>query len=406
MEFHLPSTSSSLHPARLVVSRPQKGEMSMAKRRGNHEGSIYRRKDGLWCAQVSLNGHRLTKYGKSQSECRDWIKQTQIRIEGGLTYNGTHLTLARFLDGWLHGKELARRPSTVNGYRRYAGLYIIPKLGKERLQDILPAHIKQLYALMKQEGRGARTIQLVHVTLHAAFKQAVREGYLGRNPLEAVDRPKVEQMEFKILTGDQVRQLLIAASGSAFETLFYLALTTGMRKGELLGLKWSDLDQDKGVLHIQRQLQQIPRKGFSLVPTKTKAGRRLIKLGQGTLLQLAAHRERQVKLRSVSGDQWPENDLIFTTGVGTFLDQSKVSKELKRLLQKAGLPSIRFHDLRHTSISFLLGMGTPVNAVQHRAGHSKASVTTDVYGHSLDESQEAAAEKIEELVTPIAGKLR
>ncbi len=292
----------------------------MAKRRGNHEGGLYRRKDGLWCAQVSLNGRRLTKYGKSRTECRDWIKQTLAKIETGLTYEGSQFTLERFIEIWLNGKELSRRPSTVNGYRRYAGRYILPIMGKERLQDILPTHINRLYAQMKDGGKGARTIQLVHATLHAAFNQAVREGYLGRNPVDAVERPKVERIEFQILNEDQSRQLLIAASASPFETIFYLALTTGMRKGELLGLQWSDLDEVKGVLLIQRQLQQIPRKGSFLVPTKTRAGRRQIKLGQGTLSQLRAHRERQEHLKATAGEQWQENDLIFTTGIGTFLD--------------------------------------------------------------------------------------
>ncbi len=378
----------------------------MAKRRGNHEGGLYRRKDGLWCAQVSLNGHRLTKYGKSRVECHKWIKLTLAKIEVGLTYEGTQLTLERFIEICLNGKELSRRPSTVNGYRRYARLYILPILGEELLQNILPSHINRLYTQMKDGGKGARTIQLAHATLHAAFNQAVREGYLGRNPVNAVERPKVERIEFQILDEDQARRLLFTASGSPFETIFYLALTTGMRKGELLGLQWSDLDEVKGILHIQRQLQQIPRKGSFLVPTKTRAGRRMINLGQGTLSQLKAHRERQQLLKAAAGEQWQENDLIFTTSIGTFLDQSRVSKEFKSLLKSAGLPSIRFHDLRHTSISFLLGMGTPVNAVQHRAGHSKASVTTDVYGHSLDVAQKEAAEKMEELVTPIAVKLQ
>ncbi len=378
----------------------------MAKRRGNHEGGLYRRQDGLWCAQVSLNGHRLTKYSKSRTECHKWIKLTLAKIEVGLTYEGTQLTLERFIEIWLNGKELSRRPSTVNGYRRYARLYILPILGEELLQNILPSHINRLYTQMKDGGKGARTIQLVHATLHAAFNQAVREGYLGRNPVNAVERPNVERVEFQILDESQARRLLFAASRSPFETIFYLALTTGMRKGELLGLQWSDLDEVKGILHIQRQLQQIPRKGSFLVPTKTRAGRRMINLGQGTLSQLKAHRERQQKLKATAGEQWQEHDLIFTTGIGTFLDQSRVSKEFKSLLKSAGLPSIRFHDLRHTSISFLLGMGTPVNAVQHRAGHSKASVTTDVYGHSLDVSQKEAAEKMEELVTPNAVKLQ
>src|SRR5258706_14053884 len=128
--------------------------MSMAKRRGNNEGGLYRRKDGLWCAQVSLNGRRLTKYAKTQMECRIWIKQTLGKIDGGLTFEGTQLTLGRSFEVWLNGKDVAGRPSTVNGYRRYARLYILPMLGKLKLQDILPGHIKQLYALMKDDGRG------------------------------------------------------------------------------------------------------------------------------------------------------------------------------------------------------------------------------------------------------------
>lgn len=148
----------------------------------------------------------------------------------------------------------------------------------------------------------------------------------------------------------------------------------------------------KGVLLVQRQLQLIPRKGFCLVPTKTRAGRRQIKLGHGALSQLMSHRARQEGLRAAVGVRWQELDLIFTTSIGTYLDQSKVSRALKHVLQQAGLPSIRFHDLRHISLSLLLGKGMPVNAVQRRAGHSKASVTIDVYGHSLDRSQEEAAD--------------
>lgn len=378
----------------------------MARRRGNNEGCIYRRKDGLWCAQVSLSGRRLTKYGKSQKECREWVKQMLTKIDGGLTFEGSQITLERYIELWLGGKELSRRPNTVNNYRRYSENYILPVFGKMRLQNILPAHIRQLYLRMREEGKGARTIELVHVTLHCAFAQAVKEGILGRNPLDAVERPRVETMHFQILTEEQARQFMIAASGSSYEAVFYLALTTGMRKGELLGLKWSDLDWYKGVLLVQRQLQQANRSSAVLAPPKTKAGRRALKLGQGTLSQLDAHRKRQELTKAAAGEKWQENDLIFTSSIGTFMDQSKVSKEFKRLLKQGGLPDIRFHDLRHTSISFLLDMGMPVNTVQMRAGHSKASVTVDIYGHAMARSQEEAAQKIEELVTPIPIELQ
>jgi integrase len=373
----------------------------MARRRGNNEGSIYQRKDGRWCAQVSLSGRRLTKYGKSQKECREWTKQMLSKIDGGLTFDGTKITLEGYTQGWLNGKGLSRRSSTVQNYRRSLDSHILPVLGKMRLQNILPAHIRQLYLRLQAEGKGPRTIQLVHVTLHCALEQAVKEGILGRNPLNAVERPRVETAQYKVLTEEQARQFLITSAGSPFEAVFYLALTTSMRKGELLGLMWSDLDWDKSVVLVQRQLLKGAKEGLILGPPKTKSGYRAIKLGHGALAQLDAHRKRQLVIKNFAGEKWQENGLVFTSSIGTFMDQSKVSKEFKRLLHLAGLPDIRFHDLRHTSISLLLEMGTPVNTVQRRAGHSKASVTIDIYGHAMARSQEEAAQKIEDLVTSI-----
>jgi integrase len=378
----------------------------MSKRRGNNEGSLYQRKDGLWCAQVSLDGRRLTKYAKTQKECRGWIKETITKIDGGLTFEATLITVERFFELWLNGKELSRRPGTVENYRKITTSYILPKLGQVRLQDITPNLITQLYLLLKEEGKGARSVQAVHVILHCALKQAVREGLLGRNPVDAVDRPRVEPTENQILTEEQARQLLTVATASIYETVFYLALVSGMRKGELLGLKWSDLDLAKGTIHVQRQLQCLNPGGYVLVPPKTKAGKRPIKLGQGMLGKLEKHRKDQELLKAAAGDKWQENNLIFTSSIGTFMDQSRISKEFKRLLTKAGLPDLRFHDLRHTSLSLLLENGTPVNTVQQRAGHSKASVTVDIYGHAMSGSQNLAADTIDELVTPIAVKLQ
>lgn len=374
----------------------------MSRRRGNNEGSLYQRKDGLWCAQVSLEGRRLTKYAKTQKECRSWIKETIAKIDGGLTFEATLMTMERFFELWLNGKELSRRPGTVENYRKITSSYILPKIGQMRLQDLTPTHITQLYLLLKEEGKGARSVQAVHVILHCALKQAVREGLLGRNPVDAVDRPRVEQTETQILSEEQARQLLAIASGSLYETVFCLALISGMRKGELLGLKWSDLDLTKGTILVQRQLQLVKPEGYILVPPKTKAGKRQIKLGQGMLAKLENHRRNQEALKAAAGDKWKENNLIFTSSIGTYMDQSRVHKEFKRLLTKAGLPDLRFHDLRHTSLSFLLENGTPVNTVQQRAGHSKASVTIDIYGHALAGSQNQAADRIDELVTSIA----
>jgi integrase len=380
--------------------------MNMASKRGNNEGSIFKRKDGRGCAQVSLNGRRITKYAKTQKECRDWVNQTLDKIDHGLTFDGAQISLAKYMESWLAGKALARRPSTVRNYRKYMNLYILPALGRMRLQAILPAHIRQLYLRMQMEGRGESTIQLAHVTLHCAYAQAVKEGLIGHNPLDAVERPRVETKRYVIFTEKQARLFIKTVKGHPLEALFFLALTTSMRKGEILGLMWTDVDWEKSILRVERQLQPVSFEGGALTPTKTKAGRRHIKVGKVAIALLKEHREKQELQRALAGDRWKEHGMIFTTSIGTYIDQTKVSRAFKQILREANLPDIRFHDLRHTSISILLDNGTPVNTVQSRAGHSKASVTTDIYGHAMARSQDQAAQMVEEIVTPLTNELQ
>ena len=379
----------------------------MAHKRANNEGTLYYREDRRrWCAQVSLEGRRLTKYARSQSECRDWIKETIRKIGNGLTFTGTQVTLEQYMPAWLDGKALSQRPQTVVQYRQIASQHILPLLGRLRLQEIQPPHLNRLYLTKQEEGRGARTVQLIHTVLHCILKQAVRDGILGRNPADGVQRPKVEQTEMHILSEEQAQRLVIASQNTRYGMLFYLALMTGMREGELLGLKWSDLDWTKGMLHIQRQLQHTKGLGCVLVPPKTKAGRRQIKLGLETLDRLATHRDQLELQRAATRERWEENGLIFPNTLGKPMSLKHMYLEFKSMLKENGLPNIRFHDLRHTSLSFLLDSGMPVNTVQQRAGHSKASVTTDTYGHSMGHSEDEAAARIEEMITPVAVKLQ
>jgi integrase len=212
-------------------------------------------------------------------------------------------------------------------------------------------------------------------------------------------------MERQVLTEAQARQLVLATMGTRMGILIYLALMTGMREGELLGLQWTDVDWERGQVRIQRQLQRVKGNGTILVPPKTKAGLRQITLGQSTLERLAEHRSDLALLREAMGSKWEENNLIFPNMLGKPMAGENLSREFKEVLKENGLSVIRFHDLRHTSISILLDLGTPVNTVQQRAGHSKASVTTDTYGHSISHSEVEAAERLEELLTPVAVKL-
>ena len=379
----------------------------MARRRANNEGSIfYRESRKEWVAEVSLKGMRLTKYAKTQRECRDWVKETLTKIGNGLTFSGTQVTLSKFVDSWLNGKELSIRPQTVSAYRALVKQHIMPLMGEMRLQDIQPTHLKQLYLSKKEEGRGARTVQVIHMVMHAVLRQAVKEGILGRNPADAVQRPKVETAERHILTEEQAQQLIIATENTRYGTLIYMALMTGMREGELLGLKWSDLDWTKGQLYIQRQLQVKKVNGSVMVPPKTKAGVRHIKLGPGTLGRLVSHRELQELLKDGNQARWEENDLIFPNTIGKPMSARNMYEDYKALLKENGLPAINFHALRHTALSIMLDMGTPVNTVQKWAGHSMASVTTDTYGHSMAHAENEVAARLEELLTPVAVKLQ
>jgi integrase len=204
----------------------------------------------------------------------------------------------------------------------------------------------------------------------------------------------------RVLDDKQVRTLLLTARGSRYEALFRMAVTTGMRESELLGLRWSDMDWDGKRVSVQRQLQLIDGK-YVFTNPKSAAGRRVIALGEGMINALRHHQTVLADERRAVGDHWVENDLVFPSTRGTPGDKHNLLKAFKRLLEAAGLPDIRFHDLRHTAATLLLQQGVNPKVVQERLGHADISMTLSVYSHVLPSMQEEAAEKVDELLTPI-----
>lgn len=249
-------------------------------------------------------------------------------------------------------------------------------------------------------GASARTVLLIHAVLRRALNQALKLGVIGRNPALAVIRPKLKHIEMKVLTDSQVRTLLSAATGDRFEVLYWLAVATGLRQGELLGLKWADVDWVNRRLRIQRQVQRI-RGGLVFSEPKTAAGRRVIALGAATIQALKKQQFFQVGRIHDIGSLWQDYDLIFPSSIGTPLDPSNLYHSFKQLLKKAGLPNIRFHDLRHTAATLMLQQGTHPKIVQERLGHSDISMTLNTYSHVLPVMQDEVAEKLDELLTPI-----
>lgn len=383
----------------------------MAKRRGNNEGSIHKRENGTWRAQISIEGKRLGFSGKTRKECSDWLNQTLRQMEVGLTFQGANTILKDYMKEWVKSVRSSLRLTTWVQYDQIIRDYIIPGLGSIKIKDLRPGQIQEFYNRSVDTGVGLRTVQVTHAVLHRALNQAVKLGMLSRNPASVTDPPKVKQKEMMFYDEYQVHKLLIASqvSDERYFALYKLAVTTGMRQAELLGLKWQDVDWGRGTVKVLRQLKREKGKGLVFGQPKTQRGVRTIKLGNLTVDILSQHRRQQLEERKMAGLRWQENNLIFPSTIGTPTQPTKLLKRFKRLIRDAGLPEIRFHDLRHTAASLMLNNGVPVIVASRVLGHSNPSITLDIYGHLISSMQGAVAEMMDELTTlkvlPIAPQL-
>ncbi len=373
----------------------------MAKR-ANHEGSIYQLPSKHWRAQFNLYGKRESFTTNTKRECVEWLREQNTLVASGRFSRASQQTLADYLETWLASIQNSVRPGTLYQYRMTCKNHILPSLGNLRLGEVKPALIQKLYASKLQSGIGARTVEVIKAVLHRAFEQAIKLEILERNPVDATTPPKAPSKEMQFYDENQANQLLLAAKGNRNEALYYLAIATGLRQSELLGLKWSDVDWPKKHIKVQRQLKREFKKGDYFSQPKTKNGCRSVVLGKAAIAQLKEHRQRQNLERIVAGDSWQENDLIFPTPIGTPKNQSNLYREFTQFLAVVGLPRIRFHDLRHSAATIMLNHGVPPIIVSKRLGHYKVSMTLDIYGHLIPEMQEEAAELIDELISPIA----
>jgi integrase len=276
-------------------------------------------------------------------------------------------------------------------------LHIKPTLVGIKLDRLTSLHVHNLYREELGSGLSPRMVQPVHTTLHKALEQAVADDLIPRNVTEAVKAPRPVVKEMQPLSPDQAKAFLEAARGEKLEALHVLALTTGMRQGELLGPKWDDIDLQTGTLHIQRSLSTAMGEGFSFNPPKTTRIRRSIKIPKLALRTLRRHRVVQLEERMKDGDLWKDHDLVFTTGFGTPISRADlITRSFKPLLLRAVLPDRRFHDLRHTCATLLLGKGVHVKLVQELLGHSTIAITLDTYSHVLPGMGDGVADTIDE----------
>jgi integrase len=378
--------------------------MAKKKQRGNGAGTVYPRKNKAgkvigYRGSYIVNGKRYYVSAKTKTETEQKLRQAMTDADRGLTFDAGGLTLGDYLDRWLNDSVRDTvRNTTFERYEQIVRMHIKPALGRVKLKNLTPTHVRGLYK-EKLQSRSPRTVQYIHVTLHKALKQAVNDGLVPRNVTDSVKPPQVRREEIHPLTPEQVNALLNAARGDRLEALYMLAIHTGLRQGELLGLKWEDVNLEEGTLQVRRTLTTA--KGGPVLSTpKTKGSRRSVKLTQSAVEALRCHLQQQLGEIDMAGSLWEENGLIFASETGEPLERRSIVKyQFKKVLKCAGLPDIRFHDLRHTCATLLLGRNVNPKIVSEMLGHATIAITLDTYSHVLPNMQDEAAKALEDALS-------
>src|SRR5262245_57011348 len=328
--------------------------MNKKKRRGYREGSICQRPDGSWRAMVTVgydaNGKRLRKEvcGKTKGEVQDKLTKLQNdKLQGTLCETG-RLTVAQYLEQWLNAVRPTLADGTVSNYDRVIRLQINPRLGGVQLAKLTPLQVQGLYGTMQREGHSAEKQRLTHIVLRLALDRAVKWGPIPRNVCDAAESPTItESIKFRVLTKDQVEKLLETADGDRLEALYIVAVTTGMRLGELFGLEWANVNLDQGYIQVTHILNEVHGK-LKIKEPKTASSRRRIDLPNVAIDALKQHRKRMTAEGHTS-------KFVFVNEHGGWWRRTHFHNQcFQPLLAKAGLPRIRFHDLRHTCATLLL----------------------------------------------------
>ncbi|MBA3416200.1 MAG: site-specific integrase [Chloroflexia bacterium] len=363
-----------------------------AKRRGHGEGSIKQRADGLWEARVSLPaGQRKSFYGKTRREAQDKLRVALKGLDDGLDLSAGRQTVGQYMARWL--ADVAKpglRPSTFKSYESYVRMHIVPDLGRHQLAKLTPQHVQAFLNAKSEAGLSPRTVQYIRAILRRALGQAMKWGLVGRNVATLVDPPRSVKTQVRPLSPEQARAFVEATRGDRLGPLFHVAIASGLRQGELFGLRWEDVDLATGSLTVRYALQRIEG-ALTLVEPKTALSRRTVTLPASAVAALRAQRVRQLEERLVAGARWRDGGYVFASTIGTPLEPSNVGARLHKLLAASGLPRQRFHDLRHCAASLLLAGGVAPRTIMGILGHSQIGLTMNTYAHLSPELERDAS---------------
>lgn len=374
--------------------------MAKSNRRGHNEGSVYYDASrDRWVAAITIEtGRRKKFYCKSQREAIEKRNEALRELKQGMLATGPQQKLGPYIENWL---EEVHKPtvriSTYVKYKKLVHSYIVPELGNVWLQKLTPQHIQSCYTRLARKGLSPKTINSVHGVLHLALENAVRWNLIARNVCELATPPRVVRPEIQPLSVEQARKLLEAAQEHRLKVLLTLAVVTAMRRGEIVGLRWSDIDFDRKYLSVLRTVDYIPHYGYVENAPKTKAGKRRIRLPAFLLELLQQHRDQQMKHRQEVGDKWEDRDLVFPDLHGGYFNPGYLDKVFAKLLKDAGIPHMRLHDLRHSAATILLSLGVNVKVIQELLGHSDIVITLGTYGHLLPSMQQEVVDTWDEV---------
>jgi integrase len=376
----------------------------MAGKRGHNEGSIRLRKDGRYEGRVTIGyadgkQQRKSVFGKSRAECSEKMKKVQGDMARGIMpVADERLTVKVFLTRWLEdAAQPSLRGTTYASYRGVVNGHLIPALGHIALVKLTAPDVMKYQRTKLASGLSARTVTYHRAILRRALSDAAKWELAHKNAAALASPPRAVRHDVSPLTPDEARTFLSKIPGNRLEALYVMAMGTGMRQGELLGLTWKNVDLDNGTATVRQQMQRINGK-LTLVEPKTAKSRRTVALPNIVVTALAAHRERQKFERRWAGSRWQEHGLVFTTTIGTPLDSANVTHNFQKALSDAKIRKQRFHDLRHCAATLLLAQGADLRTIMDVLGHSTITLTANTYAHLTDATRRVAADMMDDVM--------
>ncbi|MCM3602459.1 site-specific integrase [Robertmurraya korlensis] len=332
----------------------------------------------------------------TKKEATEALRKLEVQLNEGTYIESKNVLFSQYIEDWLSIKKRGISNSTVSLYKGSIKNHIAPSLGNIALSKMKPQHIQKFIARMDEAGLADDTIKRTFNIVNACLNEAVKFGDLASNPAAKVDKPKVVPKEMKIWTIDQIQHFLKCSKNNRLYCAFHLAIMTGLRKGEILGLRWKDVDLEKQVLYVNQTLEQdgkTLKKG-----AKTKGSVRSVTISPTTKKALLEHKIQQDIEREFFDSVHKNLDLVICTGNGATYHPRNLTRAFQKLTQKAELPHIRFHDLRHTHAALMIAQNEPMKLIAERLGHSRITTTMDTYGHLLPNMQHDASNRLDQTI--------